>query len=79
MNDLALLAALDRPLVGRKVVPAYDPKLGLFVLRGEQGKRVVELPALTDLWYENPDEAREVTLIGGGTWSSLCNNIRDGL
>lgn len=79
MNDLALLAALDRPLAGRKVMPAFDDSLGLFVLRGEQGRRVVELPALTDLWYADPAAAKEVTLAGSGTWSSLCDNVRDGL
>lgn len=79
MNDLALLAAVDRPLYNRKIVPVYDPELGLFVLRGEQGKRVVELHALTDLWYADPAAAKEVTLVGGGVWSSFCDNVRDGL
>lgn len=79
MNDLALFAALDRPLAGRKVVPAFDPAMGLFVLRGEQGKRVTNLPELTDLWYENPVKAKEVTLAGGGIWSSFCDSVRDDL
>lgn len=76
MNDLALLAALDRPLAGRKVVPAFDPVMGLFVLQGVQGKQVVSLPALTDLWYADPAAAREVTLAGSGIWSSFCELVR---
>ena len=79
MNDLALLAALDRPLCNRKVVPAFDPAMGLFVLQGVQGKRVTNLPALTDLWYADPAAAREVTLAGSGIWSSLCDSVRDDL
>lgn len=66
-------ACLRSWLTGSKVIPAYDPERGDFVLRGERDKRVYGLDALTDLWECDPETAKQVTLAAGGIWSSLCD------